>query len=491
MRAHLRPLRLPSTAATFLALATVTLVFSLPALYNGFPFLFSDSGTYIWTAITTFDKGWLSPSWSRPPFYSFFLWGLHREASLWPIVVGQSALAAHILYLTVRTLLPGDPRLILVALSLPLVAFTSLGWFTGQLTPDIFAPLLILSLYLLGFHRHSLRKWERFYLVGFSAAAVSFHFSHIPLTAGLLLVTFGLHLTLRHGLPESARSALWVGFPLLAAVALLIGIQFKSSGEASPAPRGALFLLARSLEDGPALEYLKAECPEAGYRLCSHLPRLGTHVNHFLWDTDDSPLYEIGVNAVAEEADAIVKHILQRYPLWNLQLAFAAMARQMSTFDTATWLRSFARGAMGPENEDASINQLLKSIFPDEYMHYKVSAQSHFEIPPRGLIAVHRVAVYVALLAAGTVLIGAIREPSRRPLLVLAIFVAFALAGNALVCGSLALVTDRYQSRVIWLLPLVALLAVSLLTLLARERWRSATAARIPGHGSTRRISCK
>ena len=49
---------------------------------------------------------------------------------------------------------------------------------------------------------------------------------------------------------------------------------------------------------------------------------------------------------------------------------------------------------------------------------------------------------------------------NHRPLAGLALFVLVALLGNAFICGALSNPHHRYQSRLIWLAPLVVLLAV-------------------------------
>ena len=50
-----------------------------PAIWNGFPIVFADTGTYLSQAIHRYI------GWDRPPFYSLFMLPLHGTVTLWPV----------------------------------------------------------------------------------------------------------------------------------------------------------------------------------------------------------------------------------------------------------------------------------------------------------------------------------------------------------------------------------------------------------------------
>jgi hypothetical protein len=85
-----------SRTHNFLSLAKHPLILSFPlllwpAVLNGYPIVFADTGTYLAQAIHRFA------GWDRPVFYSVFMLPLHATVTLWPVVVVQAVLAAWIL----------------------------------------------------------------------------------------------------------------------------------------------------------------------------------------------------------------------------------------------------------------------------------------------------------------------------------------------------------------------------------------------------------
>jgi len=115
-----------------------TLVLLWPALWNGYPIVFADSGTYLSQAVHRYL------GWDRPVFYSLFLLPLHLTLTTWPIVIAQALLTASVLHLLCRVL---DCRhWVLPALAGVLALTSWLPWLVCQVMPDVFTPLLVLVL---------------------------------------------------------------------------------------------------------------------------------------------------------------------------------------------------------------------------------------------------------------------------------------------------------------------------------------------------------
>ena len=114
-----------------------------PAVWNGYPIVFADTGTYLAQAIHRFA------GWDRPVFYSVFMLPLHATVTLWPVVVVQAVVAAWILWLVCRALLPQISRAAFVGGTAILAVATWLPWMVSELMPDVFAPLLVLVVCLL------------------------------------------------------------------------------------------------------------------------------------------------------------------------------------------------------------------------------------------------------------------------------------------------------------------------------------------------------
>jgi hypothetical protein len=67
------------------------LVLLVPALLNKFPIVYFDTGTYLAAAIHLYVPV------DRPFYYSAFLYALHLQHTLWPIVFAQAALTVAVL----------------------------------------------------------------------------------------------------------------------------------------------------------------------------------------------------------------------------------------------------------------------------------------------------------------------------------------------------------------------------------------------------------
>ena len=114
-----------------------------PALWNGYPLVFSDTGTYLSQAIEHYL------GWDRPVFYSLFLFPLHMTVTTWPAIAAQALLVTHTLHLVRRALLPEVSAWWLLPGVGCLAIATALPWFASQLMPDVFTAILVLVLALL------------------------------------------------------------------------------------------------------------------------------------------------------------------------------------------------------------------------------------------------------------------------------------------------------------------------------------------------------
>jgi hypothetical protein len=125
------------------------LLLSWPALWNGYPIVFADSGTYLSQAVHHYL------GWDRPVFYSLAILPLHLTLSPWPIVWGQTLVAAWVLKVAGRALGGGTSPRRTAWRIVPLAAFLAvaswLPWMASEIMPDLFTPLLVIALSLLIF----------------------------------------------------------------------------------------------------------------------------------------------------------------------------------------------------------------------------------------------------------------------------------------------------------------------------------------------------
>ncbi len=416
-----------------------------PAALNGYPLVFSDTGTYLSQAIQHYL------GWDRPIFYSLFLLPLHLTLTTWPVIVVQALLAAHTLHLLRRALLPAMSAWWLVPLLAALALASALPWLASQLMPDLFTGLLVLTLGLLGFAAASLSQRERIWLTGFSAFMIATHQSHLLLA---LLLLPGL-LALRWWLgPGTLREVRRDAGPLLAASLLaciaLIGVNLIAYHRASVAPFSNVFSLARVIYDGPGMRVLRRDCPRAGWRLCPYLDQFPAIADDFLWREDGPLIRAGGAKAVSTEANAIMALALAAEPGEELRAVLANTARQLARFATGDGLNAWP----------TSVTPWILRDFPRfEANAYLASRQTNDRLVlPAWLLMLHRAVALIGAAACCALLPCALHRRHRvGGFLAL---VLLALPVNALITGGLSGPHDRYQSRVMWLPPLLAALAI-------------------------------
>jgi hypothetical protein len=419
-----------------------------PALLNGYPLVFSDTGAFLGQTAEAL------PPWDKPMVYGPLLHAFHLRVSLWPAAAAQALLLSWLLWLTGRMLrgraasADAGAHLLLVA---ALSAGTAAPWFASLLMPDALAPALVLAVALLGWGDP--RPPERAGLLLATTAAAAAHLAHLPLLGALLLTLVASRRW--RGLKDGAGA-------LLAAVLLLVATNAAFLGRAAISPHGAVFALARLVADGPAARTIEARCPEAGWHLCRWAGRLPTDADEFLWSPegpawaprpggDALPRGPIGL---APEAAAILRETLAREP-WSVAGAAAAnTARQLLAVRTGDTL--------GPDHLAAAVAPRLALLFPAaEGERFAASLQARGELRA---VAAPFLLPHLPILLAGAIALPlafrrALRGGGDAPLLGFLLCVTVGVLANAAVLGALSGPHDRYGARMAWLLPLAGLLA--------------------------------
>jgi hypothetical protein len=428
-------IRTEGRSDTFVAIALAATLLLWPALWNGYPLVFSDTGTYLAQAIEHYV------GWDRPVFYSLFLLPLHMTLTTWPAIVVQALLIAHVLHLVRRTLLPQASVWWLVPLAGAMSVASSLPWIASQLAPDVFTGVLVLVLALLIFVPDRLALGERIWLVAFAAFMIATHLSHV-LLAFLLLVVL---LPFRPGGTTVVRSIA----PLALAVIALVSVNLLAFGRASLAPFGNMFLLTRVIYDGPGMDALRRDCPSSGWRLCAFIDRMPTIEDDFLW-REDGPVAQVGgAKLVSSEANAIIGAALRAEPSSEL-LAFAHNSmRQLARFATGDGLQPWP----------ATVTPVIQRDFPQiEMSTYATSRQTVGGLTvPGWMQTLHIVTALAGVAGCCAMLLTSRHHPSSG----FAAAALLALLANAAITGGLSGPHDRYQSRIMWLPPLVAVIGVA------------------------------
>ena len=430
------------TRRTATALAISALLLLWPALWNGYPIVFDDTGTYLSQAIHRYL------GWDRPIFYSLFLFPLHLTLTTWPDVVAQAALAVFTLYLVQRILLPAASPWCLAALVALLSATTALPWFASQLMPDLFTALLVLALSLAIFTPDRLSPRERLYLALLSTFAIAAQQSSVALSLALLLGLAPFRRRLGAAAPLRRSGLAALAAPPLLALAALISVNFAGFHRASPFPFSNVFLLARVIYDGPGMDVLRRDCPRPGWDLCRYLNDFPSTSDEFLWRPDSPVMRAGGHKRVSAEAGPIIAAALRAEFGTELLAVLRNGLTQLGMFDTGDELHACP----------GTVTPWIDRDFPSrERAAYAAARQTNGRLAvPHWLQAVHRTTELIGFAGCAVVLGLGIRR--RHPAAGFAAAVLLAVLANAFIAGGLSTPHHRYGSRVMLLAPAVALL---------------------------------
>ena len=423
---------------------TGALLLAGPALINGFPFVFADSGDYLV----------FTPLLYRSPFYAPFIHAAHW--SLWPfgIVALQVLIIAHLLFVMVRTHFERFDARVYLVLIVALTLGTALPFTAGQIMPDVLTPVMMLAIYLLAFQFRALHGLERVYLILLLGASSAGHLSHLPAALGLALLAGVLLLDLRLPLRQIALRLAAILLPVGAAAGAFFAYFAVIHGIPALSPAGQVFFLANLIEHGPARHQLEAACPEAGYELCAVVDRLPATANQFLWFS--GLLDELGGFAgLRDEAATVVVDTLRERPLEVLGVGLRNTGDQLLTVDLSGEFGTF-RGMTG-------LTELIGAKFgPAAQAAYTSGLQYRHALPLASLDRLMGL-VLAASAAAALAIVGYAWRERCHEILALATYLGACLLGNAMLTGVLSGVFGRYQARVAWLLVLFVVLGAGLL----------------------------
>jgi hypothetical protein len=426
-----------------------TLVLLGPAIWNRFPLLQFDTGGYL----VRWFEGYLVPS--RSTVFGLYL-NIFATPDFWPVIVLQAALTVWLLALLLRGLGFGGRPLLLVGVTAALSGLTTLPWLTSILLTDLFAGLAVLAVHLLIFADGALRRWERNALIALIAFAAATHSGTFAVILALLAAAALAWWICGIG----AASGIVRG---IAAVALgavmLVSANYVVAGRLAWTPGGIALSFGRMLQDGVVNRYLADHCPEQRLKLCKHRHELPTDADVFFWSGQGSIFNNLGRFArLGDEMSEIVVGSLRDYPLWQVELALAATAHQLTRVATGE----------GVVNTVWHTYWAIDRFAPGAAANMHAARQQHGEIGFAAINRIHQpVALASMLLLLATMLFGWRRE-AFADLGMLAATATVALLANAFVCGVLSNPHDRYGARLIWIAPLVVTL---LLCRLHARRW--------------------
>lgn len=394
-------------------------------------------------------------STARSVYYGLSYVMAYLAGGVWAPVACQVLLTLACLLLAARRSLAMNAWVRWAALfAISLVS--GLGFFADTMMPDVFAGLMLLAVGMLLAYGKQLRDWERAFWLAIVLLACLFHKSHLLI---LILVLFMASFFLwRKHAKELAQllAAAILGFAGHYAVELTVGHLTGKPPIATP------FLLARLIGDGTAQEYLAQACPTRHFATCKYLPRMPMSENEFLWSRDPEKSIMGTADrdtraAIVAESGEIVRATILEHPVQQLLATAKGILRQFTTVGVTEL-------GLIP-SDDANPIAILRPVMEN----YRASAIATGKSVPLAVISATMLAVYIASFMGSLLLFR--RHASAAPAHRLAAILLVGVGANAIVCGAISGVFDRYQGRVAWL----ALMALAVLLANALHRSQRGT----------------
>ena len=432
---------LSNVAVEIAAVALLCPILLYAALWNGFPFVFFDTGAYILEGLAHVFVP------ERSAVYSLFLFYAGARASLWYVALAQCLTTSVVVVEFARAVRPRTGLWELLAIGAALALFTSIAWCAGQIEPDWTTPVLALALYLLAFRVQAL-GWVRGAIVlAVAIFATGAHPSNLGLAAGLAGGVAALKLAslVWRELPRPNVALPALAFAL--GLGLVLGANYSLTHKIFVSRSGAVFLTARLMGDGIVKRTLDDICPARHLRLCAYKDHLPPSADAWLWEPA-SPFNALDrFKGTEKESRIVVGESLRRYPLTSLGTGLWVALRQFWMFRTGD----------GFSPEQWVLDPEFQNFLPVQFKHYLEARQQRGLLRFGAVNVVHYPLALLSLVWLGLVLRRAVkvRQWERAAL---PAFVFLALIGNALICGLFSGPHDRYQSRLIWVPALVLLL---------------------------------
>jgi hypothetical protein len=337
----------------------------------------------------------------------------------------------------------------------------------GEIEPDCFAAVLVLTIWLLAFRSAELGPVRLGLLVAVGALAMAAHPSHIGLAGSLILAlalfavfTFRLH---KRAAPPTTNLFL-PGLSFALGIALIMGANYALTKRVFLTRAGPVFMTARMIEDGVAKRVLDDTCPGSHFVLCHFKDNLPATADDYLWEPN-SPFNKLGrFRGSAKESQALMLEGFKRYPLIALSAMFKNGARQFFMFRTGD----------GVAPQEWVLNTEFRNFLPRQMKSYSTARQQRETFSFVLLNVVHVGLAAFAMLGLAFFAWRTARQGNWKDM-TLPAFILLALAANALVCGAVSGPHDRYQGRLVWIAVLALAVTAGSMPIALQRRVESGT----------------
>ncbi|MGN6059624.1 MAG: hypothetical protein ACTHOI_13700 [Sphingomicrobium sp.] len=394
----------------------------------------------------------------RSVYYGLLLYASQWLGNFWSVAVFQALLVAVAIALTVSVFgraLGIKRDAISIALCGTLIAaFTSVGYFASYLLPDVFGALGLLAFGHLVFVWEQNSRLSRAYWCALLAMAMLFHLSNFLLVA-LLAITALLATLLKVPAARSGLAAVAAALMIAAAGQALFSWSVRhATGHPPIAPP---FLAARIIADGPGYEYLREHCPQVRLIYCRAIGFNSRISDSLLWSTDQNEgifqaLTPAEQRMAAAQQAPFVLAVAKERPIELIGSSIGAFFRQLTYFRLESF--NYTRGNVA----------YFETKIPSPFIEHARQSKAYHKLMPVRLVEWTTIAaVLLSLVAIFWTLRTMIRSKRVPPVGAFLLFMVIGALFNSVICGAISTPKGRYQMRLVWVLPLVALASRRLL----------------------------
>lgn len=423
------------------------LILCIAGAINHFPLIYSDTADYLGGAF-----GHYIPI-DRPVFYGIFMRVISLQASLWLVIFVQGLLTSYLLLETFGIFYEGNKRNFLFIVSIGILTVcTGISENVSLLLPDIFTPIGIMCFINLLLNTR-LSLWRKGFMSFILILCMMFHFSNMLVMFSLLILLWAYQLIkrLKKRNLSLSNSKLALCSALTLSILILVPTGNYMFGKKFTVSDGAhVFIMNHLIETGILEEYLNDQCAHKNYKLCEYKDHIDTN---FIWSSSSVFTKVGGWDGSKDEFDKII------YDIFTTP-RYERMVIQRFTEYSVIQFFSFAFH----ENHNWGIPPYIKNNYKLYGRDFADSFQSHNKLnyKARGLIEQFLVLAGLALILYVLLTPSVFNRLSSELKWFTILLLVYSIL-NSIICSNFSTLSNRFQNRLIWLIPLNAFFIIEYL----------------------------
>jgi hypothetical protein len=391
----------------------------------------------------------------RSVFYGFMIYLPMLAFGLWGAIITQALVAGATTAYCASLIIHKEQRSTWMLLPL-LAAVTPMGYYACMLMPDIYSGLQILVLATMIVTWTTIKLRDKIRLMALAALFITFHTTNLLMTICVLTaaVIFALSAN-RNRLRPAIIGAFLIAIALGANLAFSYSIQLATGSM----PYSPPFLTARLQDQGPGLAYINNNCDksdDATFLICDYRDKLPLPSDSFLWS--ENPATGVFQLLTADERLRMASEDRRFYlsVMSDSPVAFARSSigwsiEQLGDFGLSNFNYGHRVGGMEAKYPPSIAPKVRSSAAARNSMPTEPIVT--FSI----IVSLLSLAGIAALFLSGQLKAGEPALSCRRG----AMLIVLGVLANAVICGALSGPHERYQMRLIWLVPFAALIAAA------------------------------